>query len=166
MRGECVLCSVGRGCRKTTTPNMWSVLAGDASRSHKIAIIRSKHTYLLSQTAHLALSRTRRRMPGQNGCLLHWPGDTGGQGTVASEVMQWWGMYCTVHTDTGVILDILDCSRLLALQFLNCTLAHFKMPYSRSWTLSLYCSLLSRYLLVFYTLLCKVKLLHCSVLCV
>ena len=50
---------------KTTAPNMWSVLAGDASSSilsHQIAIIRSKHTYLLSLTAHLPLSRTRRRM--------------------------------------------------------------------------------------------------------
>ena len=50
---------------KTMVPNMWSVLPGDASSSilsHQIAIIRSKHTYLLSLTAHLPLSRTRRRM--------------------------------------------------------------------------------------------------------
>ena len=48
---------------KTMVPNMWSVLPGDASSSilsHQIAIIRSKHTYLLSLTAHLPLSRTRR----------------------------------------------------------------------------------------------------------
>ena len=62
----CCTCAVLAGVAgKTMVPNMWSVLPGDASSSilsHQIAIIRSKHTYLLSLTAHLPLSRTRRRM--------------------------------------------------------------------------------------------------------
>ena len=83
--------------------------------------------YLLSLTAHLPLSRTRRRMSRAKWLFiaLAWGHRRSGNGGIRGYAMM--GACTCTHTRGG-ILDMLDCSRLLAPQFLNCTLAYFKMP--------------------------------------